>query len=102
MPDEAAALVTSLDANDAAYSAHKGNMVSLGDDKYHIHRKLSEGAFGVVYTGTKLLGEIPVVIKFVRSVRRLTASRKLTLKLGTKEMRNPSAKRRVSHLPSDH
>ncbi|AEO61013.1 hypothetical protein MYCTH_97963 [Thermothelomyces thermophilus ATCC 42464] len=56
MPDEAATLVISLDANDAAYSADKSN--------------LSEGAFRVVYTGTKILGEIPVVIKFLKDEYR--------------------------------
>jgi hypothetical protein len=96
--------VASLDAKETARSADRGNVESLGDHKYRIEEKLSEGSFGVVYNGVKLLGgsRLPVVIKFVRSVRQLTGSRRLTAKLGTKDMQNPSATRRVPHLPNDH
>jgi serine/threonine protein kinase len=72
MPDEAA---------DTTHSDDGGNVVFLGPDKYRIEEKLGEGSFGIVYKGVKLPGESPlhVAIKFVRSVLRLTLSKRLTL-----------------------
>ncbi|KAL2024961.1 hypothetical protein VTK56DRAFT_3660 [Thermocarpiscus australiensis] len=60
MPDEAAALVPSLDAEDTAHSADRGNVDTLGPDKYRIENKLGEGSFGVVFKGVKLLKENPL------------------------------------------
>ncbi len=52
----------------------RGNAVLMGGEEYRLGKRLGEGAFGVVFVGDKLSkeGSIPVAVKFVSVLPRLT------------------------------